>query len=660
MLRMISPPRDQLEKLRPPLTVGERQVLDLFDARLDPAWEIYVQPHLNGLRPDLVLVHPRIGIGVFEVKDWDLDALPYETRYRRDGSPTLWATNADGVAFLVKDNPVEKIVEYREHLLHLYCPRLGRRAMENSRVQAVVTAGVIMTRATTEAAAVLLQPFREFHKLLDSRERYYPLVGGDALDRGDIAAVFPEHDRSQSFFMEEQFALDLKTWLIEPDHQASQRQPLPLSRQQMQLADSRPPRGYRKIKGPAGTGKSLVLAARAATLALAGQDVLVVTFNITLWHYLRDLAKRHPDPALARTTTITWRHFHEWCKDVCFAAGMQEEYHALWRGLELDDDEDDLAAQDNPRRTRILEHELPALAAAGLQTGSADILHYDAILVDEGQDFRLDWWNLLRQVRRDGGEMVLVADETQDLYQRAKAWTDDVLRGSGFSGGPWIELKTSYRLPSALLPYIRRYADDHLRDFRVNLPEPPALELPDINPPLRMRWVQVEREDAANATVEAVLAMPGFADPTSIAFSDITLLVDSHGLGMRCVRLLKQQGIDVAHVFATKSRAQRLLKRAFFMGDARVKATTIHSFKGWEARALVICVRHARTPRARAGFYVALSRLKEHGLGSFLTVVCSAPDLEAFGETWPEFERRAPVWVPGDDNDWLTEIADED
>ena len=75
MPRLIDPPRTTLDRLPTPLTVGEQAVLDLLDAKLAPEWEIYVQPHLNGLRPDLVLLHPDVGIAVFEIKDWDLTAL---------------------------------------------------------------------------------------------------------------------------------------------------------------------------------------------------------------------------------------------------------------------------------------------------------------------------------------------------------------------------------------------------------------------------------------------------------------------------------------------------------------------------------------------------------------------------------------------------------
>jgi hypothetical protein len=86
------------------------------------------------------------------------------------------------------------------------------------------------------------------------------------------------------------------------------------------------------------------------------------------------------------------------------------------------------------------------------------------------------------------------------------------------------------------------------------------------------------------------------------------------------------------------SREQRPRKLAFQMGTPMVKACTVHSFKGWEARSLVVSINQARTARQRALAYVALSRLKRHPQGSFLTVVCSAPELEEYGRTWPEFQ----------------------
>ena len=77
MTRFVSPPKAEHHKLRQPLTSGEKMVFEFFDTHLPEHWDIYLQPHLNGLRPDIVLLSPKIGIAVFEIKDWDLDAMQY-------------------------------------------------------------------------------------------------------------------------------------------------------------------------------------------------------------------------------------------------------------------------------------------------------------------------------------------------------------------------------------------------------------------------------------------------------------------------------------------------------------------------------------------------------------------------------------------------------
>ena len=122
--RFVSPPIDQFNKLRQPLTDGERIVFDLFNAHLPDEWEIYLQPHLNGLRPDFVLLHPQVGIAVFEVKDWNLKAMKYSVKERTGKSPILLGEK-DGKKFpLQNENPIEKIYRYKQEIHELYCPRM--------------------------------------------------------------------------------------------------------------------------------------------------------------------------------------------------------------------------------------------------------------------------------------------------------------------------------------------------------------------------------------------------------------------------------------------------------------------------------------------------------------------------------------------------------
>ncbi len=632
MTRVISPDRVALAALRTPLTPGERRVLEAFDRLLSPEWEIYVQPHLNGLRPDFVLLHPRVGIGVFEVKDWDLDAIAYATEQRREGPPLLVGRDRSGKRFVRRDNPVDKVHEYKRAILELYCPRLALKANRQPRFVATVTAGVIMAGTTTARARQLLGPSWRHHSMGGAQERYHPVVGGDDLDRGNLAAIFPwAHEcRSRvSALMSPDLADDLRSWLVEPDFAAAQRQPLTLDNRQQALVTSRTTSGYRRIKGPAGSGKSMVLAARAAHLSAEGRDVLVVTFNRTLWHYLRDLAVRYPIATRQLNDRVTWCHFHEWCKTVCVAADLEDEYRALWADAYAGGSD----AIDDGHLGAVLEHALPALVGRALATARGDIPRYDALLVDEGQDFNLAWWNLLRLVVRPGGEYLLVADATQDLYDRTRYWTEASMAGAGFPGGNWVGLSTSYRLPAPLVPLLRRFAEQYLPPGTVNLPE--SVQLGLSFGAVRLRWIQVERDRAVDVCVEAVAGLPATSSRTTLAFPDITLLVTSHEFGLRCVERLADKGVHCAHVFGVTWQDQRDRKLAFYMGDARVKASTIHSFKGWETRALVLYLDTADDLQSLAVAYVGLSRLKQHDGEAFMTVVCSAPLLEAYGRSWP-------------------------
>jgi hypothetical protein len=119
--------------------------------------------------------------------------------------------------------------------------------------------------------------------------------------------------------------------------------------------------------------------------------------------------------------------------------------------------------------------------------------------------------------------------------------------------------------------------------------------------------------------------------------SDVTILVDDQDLGQSVVEEIGQTGTRCVSTFERDAREGRRKKLGFFMGDARIKATTLHSFKGWETRALVLCIRRAFDQRSKALLYAGLTRLKQHPQGSFLVVVCSEPELLAYGRTWPDF-----------------------
>jgi len=631
-MRVVSPPREELGRLRTPLTEGEMRVFRFFDENLPPKWEIYVQPYLNNLRPDFVLLNPEIGIAVYEVKDWNLDALGYRIEPRQGGPPKLVASDHTGKSFsLQSENPIERVYRYKREIYELYCPRLRERTGMSA-----ITAGVIFPFCPRNAVVALFTPCYRFRKM-DQNPRYHPLVGKGEINDGSLDAVFPEARRTASQQMNATLAKDLRNWLVEPDFAATQREPLRLDSNQRVFATTRTRSGYRRLKGPAGSGKSLVLAARASQLLSEGKSVLVITYNITLLHYLMDIAVRWPHEGYSTRRDITWLNFHAWCKRVCEEADLSEEYSSLWR-KHFQTEEQFLQAEptDSPSLARLLSDDLPGLVSSVLGTPSgATVDRYDAILVDEGQDMLPSWWNALRKACKPNGEMLLVADATQDIYDTARSWTDQAMIGAGFPGGQWATLSVSYRMPPRVVRAAQSFAEQFLPEDLIDLPQPdPQGELELF--PCKMKWLQTTEEKAVETVVDAILEMPVFADPDVLVIPDITFLSPTNRVGIGVVEALGARNVRAVHTFAKNSRESRRLKLGFYMGDARVKATTLHSFKGWETRGLVVYTGHRRTRTGIALVYSGLTRIKRHSEGSYITVVSAIPELAEYGKRWPD------------------------
>lgn len=584
-----------------------------------------------------MLLNPRVGVAVFEIKDWSVDSHRAETV--PVGKPVLIDRDASGNRFQRhgSSDPINQILLYKDELFEIYCPRLGQRAG-----RAVITAGLVFPRSPRSEVERVFGPLRRRREQIDKYPKYYPMAAAEDVAAGNLRAIFPEHQRTSSEWMTETTADDLRSWLREPFFSRKQRIPLRLDPEQRSLATTRTETGYRRIRGPAGSGKTVVLAARAATLAAERKHVLVVSFNITLLNYLRDLAVRHVASRQVVRRRLDFLNFHQWCRRICLNTGRDDEYRRLWSDAR--GHESKAAGIERKEEEAVLDEGLPSLVRRIYSNGTG-CPRYDAILVDEGQDFRLSWWRTLRLALRQGGEMMLVADKTQNIYGTAKAWTDHAMENAGFRGS-WAELKGSYRLPPSVVPLVRKFATEFLTEEEVDVPtieHQPELDLF----PVELRWVQVggpsgTRDEKALDACAAEHRRMMLRLRRDTAIADITFLAETNGFGREFVARLSRKGVKVRHTFDRDKRAARRQKRAFFQGDARIKATTIHSFKGWEARHLILYVESVQRPEDRASLYTALTRLRRHDHGSCLTVVSCCDELRAYGKSWPDYEEFDP------------------
>lgn len=425
-------------------------------------------------------------------------------------------------------------------------------------------------------------------------------------------------------------AEQLRVWLREPESSKEQREALNYNPQQLRFIRERTDSGFRRLKGPAGSGKSVVVAGRAATLLRENKSVLIVTFNITLLNYLQDLAVREYSHI---RKAATWINFHYLCRRLCYDAGLDREYAEVFREAKQAAQE---ALKQNPKMkiSDFPESEyLCAVVNQALKMSEPE--KYDAILVDEGQDFNPQWWEILKNLLADGGEMLLCADTTQDIYASADLWTDDVMKNAGFRGA-WAELKQTYRLPDNLIPLANRYAELFLLVEKVIKSESKNEQQGTFDFGVIEESTLVWRNVpiiTANALLDEFKRFKNQVIQLQLSHSDMTILVQTHDIGLLVCKVLDNLKLNHINIFSKDPIESRQKKMWFFKGDTRIKVCTVHSFKGWEAKALLVVWDKIHQVKDHALFYTAITRLKT-GKSSILYVANAEPSLVEYGKEW--------------------------
>lgn len=597
------PPLHELDRLAVPLNDGERRVAERLN-NLDDGWTVYVQPRLAHDVPDFVAVHDRFGVCAIEVKHWSPGAY-------RATDPGRIECRSGASWKAIDEAPRFQAHRYRQTIYEQFFALPEDGAFPTSAVRAVL----VLPEWETKRAAALF----ERHQVTP-RELQVPVVGGDLLEsrfEPFVRGACPPPNPSS--------VIRLRRHLSESDTVREFRRPVRLSEGARNIANNPNHARIRRVRGSAGSGKTFGLAARAARLAADGKHVLVLTFNTTLSNYLRTLVGARCKELQASPGLVTCVPFHAFCRRVIEDAGQA--------GLVL---------RDYPELTRW-DADVRRSEDA-FQLGFER--RFDAVLVDEGQDFTLEWWNLLRRyVVREGGEMLLVADPTQDVYSR-KAWTDEErMLGAGFSG-PWTELSASYRMPRDLVSLVNEFSKRYLGGERMMGEVPPDLfDIAGVSAKTVRRWVNVGSRLLGTTIGHEVVRML-HAHP-DLHPSDVVFLCEHHRDGLAAAKVIEEAGYEVHHIFAERKLDRDRRKRRFWPEAPGVKGCTVLSFKGWESPALVMGIGTQDGSRRLA--YVAMTRLRSRSDGhpSYISVVNGDLSIAGFESTFTEWGPvPAAPWAP--------------
>lgn len=616
-MAVFHPPLPEQALFSTALNVGETRIRDLLGEKLDDTWHVYVQPHLLNQQPDFLLVSKMHGATVLEVKDWRPGG-------HRAGEGRLEVMDATGEWHWQSEDPILRVHQYKANVAERF---LTPPDMKTSLYGTVKTTVVLPRWEGAVASAVL----KTGSALPKSNSTWVHVAGCEVFDDDDEfwAMVHGDVNGKGGGISQRVFDRFLNR-LEEPEAVSEQRLPLRLSTGAQNVARNPKNIAVRRVRGSAGSGKTLALAARAGNLAKEEKRVLVLTFNITLANYIQALVGRWSRQVGADRRFVDIIHIHGFCRDIL----------SEWEGRVAIDDWR-LAPEELPDGSIDDEAEYDNMILRTQMHYESKIGHllpkYDAVIVDEGQDFKLDWWNFLRQfVVRDGGELLLVADASQDIYGR-RGWTDEgPMRGAGFRSR-WKTLSGSYRLPVDFVPILREFADLYIGDD-ANLPTVPEDHLASAAQRTVRRWVNVshvpESEIGIVLETEVRAMMDHDLGPHP---ADITVLVETHKFGERVMNLLEKKKIANEHIFAVNKDYRQVRKKRFWPGVTMLKGSTVHSFKGWESRGIVYLLQGGMGDVGRFA-YTALTRLKGDPANrpAFITIINMNPDMDGFKET---FER---------------------
>ncbi len=384
--------------------VGERRVLHQLKRCLGDDYLIWHDVPIGprARQPDFVILSPRWGVLLLEVKAWKISTLSHATKDRVE------LKTARGM--VAEENPLRKARDFALELVDLM--KLDETLVHpdglfKGKLLFPYGWGAVFSHIPAEEAAT--NEFREVfppHQvlLLDDLEASVPegafceRLSGMFTVHYPYTLSLPQRDRVRWHLFPEVRIQQQGTLLEEP----ASRPMLPDLLQVMDIQQEQIARtlgeGHRVIHGAAGSGKTMILIFRAQQLAAAArpdQPILVLCFNRHLCDRITSLLKDR-----GADDRVQVRTFHSWCQDLVNTYQLHIP-----------------PTEDQEERYRMLVDTVERSIETGMVPGG----QYTALLIDEAHDFEDGWLRLAtRMVNPSTNSLLVLYDDAQSIYQKKR------------------------------------------------------------------------------------------------------------------------------------------------------------------------------------------------------------------------------------------------
>jgi len=402
------------DRLSSGASAGEKRVFALLQQLPDEVI-VYYEPVVSERYPDFIVIIPNVGLLVIEAKGW----YPTHIVSANGNDVIVGSTNQHET----HKHPIRQARDYKFRLMDV-----ARRHHETE----------ALLHASGAHAGGFIFPFGHVAILnnctrqqLDERSLSQIFPAKKVITRDELDSLNPNDlmvrltasfDPWWSFGRLSEQQISILRAIIHPhivisaSDEDANRKKLPRPMKVLDLRQERNAHslgeGHRIVYGVAGSGKTVLLIARANLIAQdQNKRVLILCFNRALAGYLGEV--------FVQSANVTCLHFHEWARR---------------HGVQFAQNEDEEAFGE--RLLRRLQH------------SEGEAHQYDAVLVDEAQDFAQSWFLCAKLALKepDDGDLLIVGDGSQSLYRRRKfTWREAGVNALGRTINTRFDLDKNYR-----------------------------------------------------------------------------------------------------------------------------------------------------------------------------------------------------------------------
>jgi len=547
------------------MTSGERRFAQRLESHLEDdylCWyDVPVGP--TGSHPDFVVLHPRRGLLVVEVKDWKLGtiqsmdkssvALVTERGIKRQLNPLEQARHyahqvkqvleGDRSLLAAADSP------YAGRLVFpwgfgVVLANISRKAFQETNLIEVLPAERVICQ---DEMVESTEPERFQRQLWSMFGVTFPCT-----------LSMPPVDRIRWHMFPDIRVNSVQATLL-ADREGESANPVSDLLRVMDLQQERLARGlgegHRVIHGVAGSGKTMILGYRCAHLApLLLKPILVLCYNAVLATRLDHfVSERNLDEK------VNVRNFHGWCFD------QLKLYHVPLPENGATDFADQLVK-------KVID---------GVERGQIPRAQYGAVLIDEGHDFQPEWLQLVVQmVDPNTNSLLVLYDDAQTLYGEKTRRNFSFAKLGIQARGRTTILRLNYRNTAEVLTVAYQFAREFLAPKDAEEDDIPLLSpqsagrhgaSPEIVP-------LTSFDDEVDYVAKR---LSGFSK-LGVAWSDTAVIYRSRFIGERVTEKLRRSGIPVNWLGESKA------SRRFTANENSVKVMTMHGSKGLEFSVVIV------------------------------------------------------------------------